>query len=196
MLAAGCTGGRIGEIGTGTGFATAWMVTAMPHDAQLVTVEAEEQRANAAAEIFAADSRVTVIHGDANQAIPAHAPYDLLFSDGGWREPGRLPDLLRPGGRLVVDDVTPQAALPEDSPFRVHDPKRDLFVHDRRLVSAEIVLPTYVTPSWSAPGLVDDRSHCAFSGAHRTVTAQSPSRRQLPEDAASASGNGPVPWQG
>lgn len=141
MFAASIQNGVIGEIGTGTGFSTAWLATAMPAGTRLVTVEYDERRAEAAAGIFARDPRVTVIHGDANQVIPAHAPFDLLFADGGWREPQRLPDLLEPGGRLIVDDVTPIEALPEDSPFRRHDPKRDLFFNDHRLVSAEIVLP-------------------------------------------------------
>jgi predicted O-methyltransferase YrrM len=141
MFAAGIEGGVIGEIGTGTGFSTAWMVDAMSATTRLVTVEYDGERARAAAAIFAADPRVEVLHGDANQVIPAHAPFDLLFADGGWREPGALPDLLEPGGRLIVDDVTPVAALPADSPYRRHDPKRELFFNDDRLVSAEIVLP-------------------------------------------------------
>lgn len=141
MFAAGIGNGVIGEIGTGTGFSTAWMVSAMPSTTKLVTVEYDEERARVAAGIFADDERVTVVHGDANQVVPAHAPFDLLFADGGWRDPAALPDLLKPGGRLIVDDVTPIRALPSDSPFRRHDPKRALFFEDERLVSAEIVLP-------------------------------------------------------
>ena len=140
MLAAGCRAGRIGEIGTGTGVGTAWMVSAMPASAELVTVEVDEVRARAAAALFADDPRVRVLHGDANRLIPEYAPFDLLFDDGGWRDPGALVDLLRPGGRVVMDDVTPVAALPPDSPFREHDPKRAFFA-DERLISAEIVLP-------------------------------------------------------
>jgi protein-L-isoaspartate O-methyltransferase len=73
-------------------------------------------------------TRVTVLHGDANQIVPAHAPFDLLFFDGGWQEPSCLPDVLKPGA-------------PERLTFRRHDPKRTLFFDDERLVSAEIVLP-------------------------------------------------------
>lgn len=140
MLAAGCGAGRIGEIGTGAGVGTAWMVSAMPPSAELVTVEVDEVRARAAAALFAGDPRVRVLHGDANRLIPEHAPFDLLFVDGGRLDPASLVELLRPGGRVVMDDVTPLAALPPDSPFREHDPKRAFFA-DERLVSAEIVLP-------------------------------------------------------
>ena len=53
-------------------------------------------------------------------------------------------DLLQPGGRLVVDDVTPRSALPPDSPYRDSDPKRGFFFTDPRLVSVEVVLPDLV----------------------------------------------------
>jgi hypothetical protein len=40
-----------------------------------------------------------------------------------------------------MDDVTPQRALPADSPFRRDDSKRRFFFGDPRLVSVEVVLP-------------------------------------------------------
>lgn len=141
MLAAGCRDGRVGEIGTGTGMGTAWLASSLPATAELVTVEADADRAAAAAEVFADVAGVRVLHGDANEIIPAYAPFDLLFADGGWRDRGGLVDLMRIGGHVVFDDVTPLAALPEDSPFRTHDPKREFFFANPRLVSAEIVLP-------------------------------------------------------
>jgi predicted O-methyltransferase YrrM len=139
MLAAGCH--RIGEIGTGTGAGAAWMASAMPASATLVTVEVDADRAHAATEVFADDPRVRVLHDDAATALPRYAPFDLLFADGRWPDRSSLVDLLRVGGRVVMDDVTPVAALPPDSPFRSSDPKRDFFFANPRLVSAEIVLP-------------------------------------------------------
>jgi predicted O-methyltransferase YrrM len=141
MLAAGCHGGRIGELGTGAGVGTAWMASAMPADCALVTVEIDPELANGARRLFADDPRVTVLTGDARSLIAGHAPFDLLFADGGTGDRGRLVDLLRPGGRLVMDDVTPRLALPPDSPYRVSDPKREFFRTDPRLVSVEVVLP-------------------------------------------------------
>ncbi len=144
VLAAGCQGGRIGEIGTGTGVGSAWMASTMPADCTLVTVEIDERRAAAAAGLLAADPRISVLAGDASELLPPHAPFDLLFSDGGWRDPAgvrSLVGLLRVGGRIVMDDVTPLAVLPADSPLREHDVKREFFYGDRRLISAEVVLP-------------------------------------------------------
>ena len=144
VLAAGCHGGRIGEIGTGTGVAAAWMASVMPPDCTLVTVEIDGPRAAAAAGLLAADGRVTVLSGDARALLGPHAPFDLLFADGGWRDPaglGTLVDLVRVGGQLVMDDVTPLRRLPPDSPLRSGDVKRELLFGDPRLCSAEVVLP-------------------------------------------------------
>jgi len=144
VLAAGCVGGRIGEIGTGVGIGAAWMASAMPADCRLVTVEIDEERAAAAADLLRGDDRVSVLSGDARQRLGPHGPFDLLFADGGWRDPGglgTLVDLVRVGGKLVMDDLTPLAALPPGSPYRDADVKRDLFFGDPRLLSAEVVLP-------------------------------------------------------
>lgn len=142
MLAGGCLGGRIGELGTGIGIGAAWMASAMPTDCVLITVEIDQHRAAAARELFSVDPRVEVITGDAVSVLSTRAPFDLLFSDGGaGHDQTALVDLLRLGGRIVNDDVTPQKALPPDSPFLADDPKRRFFFGDPRLVSTEVVLP-------------------------------------------------------
>ncbi len=142
MLAAGCLGGRIGELGTGVGIGAAWMASAMPVDCVLITVEIDQYRAATAREVLSADPRVEVITGDAVRALSTRAPFDLLFSDGGaGQDQAALVDLLRMGGRIVNDDVTPRKALPPGSPFLTGDPKRRFFFGDPRLVSTEVVLP-------------------------------------------------------
>jgi predicted O-methyltransferase YrrM len=136
VLAAGCTGGRIGELGTGAGLGTAWMASAMPPDCALITVEIDPQRAAAARELLAEDRRIEVITGDSARVLSARGPFDLLFSDSGSRDEAALVDLLRIGGRIVSDDVTPQKALPPGSAFLEDDPKRRFFFSD---------------PGWSRP---------------------------------------------
>jgi predicted O-methyltransferase YrrM len=132
MLAAGCTGGRIGELGTGVGIGAAWMASAMPADCTLVTVEFHERLAAAARHLFAGDPRITVITGQAGSVIDSYAPFDLLFSDCGIYD-STLIELLCVGGRVVMDDVTP--GQPAEG-----DMKREFF-HDPRLVSVEVVFP-------------------------------------------------------
>lgn len=144
VLAARCRHGRIGEIGTGAGLGTAWMASAMPADCTLVTVEIDEQLAAAAARLFATDRRVDVLAGDAYGLLPANGPFDLLFADGGRPDTAGLASLaglLRLGGQIVMDDVTPMTLLPAHSPLRGRDVKRDFFFGDPRLVSTEVVLP-------------------------------------------------------
>jgi predicted O-methyltransferase YrrM len=140
MLAAGCAGGRIGEMGTGVGIGTAWMASAMPADCTLVTAEIDQERAEAARELLAGDRRVEVVTGDSAAVLSGRGPFDLLFCDSGGDYAG-LVGLVRVGGRIVMDDVTPQKALPPDSPLRGSDPKRRFFFGDPRLVSVEVVLP-------------------------------------------------------
>ncbi|MGW6199491.1 hypothetical protein ACWF0M_25295 [Kribbella sp. NPDC055110] len=84
--------------------------------------------------------QVEVVHVDSFDDLAARAPFDLLFADGG-RHPAAIVDLLRIGGRLANDDLTPVDVLPADSPYRERDPKRSFFFSDPRLVAAEVVLP-------------------------------------------------------
>jgi predicted O-methyltransferase YrrM len=144
VLAAGCAGGQIGELGTGAGIGAGWIASAMPADCVLITVEIDEPLARAARELLAADPRIEVITGDALRVMPSRAPFDLLFADSGVRDRADFAALvssLRIGGRIVMDDVTPERMLPPDSPFRANDSKRQFFSSEPRLVSTEVVLP-------------------------------------------------------
>jgi predicted O-methyltransferase YrrM len=134
MLAAGCTGGRIGELGTGTGIGTTWMASAMPADCTLITAEIDERLASMARELVAADPRIEVLTGDAISAMSSRGPFDLLFADGGVRDEAdfdTLASLLRVGGRIVMDDLTPQRVLAPDSPLLANDLKRQFFTSPR-----------------------------------------------------------------
>jgi predicted O-methyltransferase YrrM len=144
VLAAGCAGGRIGELGTGAGVGAGWMASAMPADCALITAEIDKRLAGVAREVLAADPRVEVITGDALAAMSERGPFDLLFADSGVRDQAAfaaLVGLLRVGGRIVMDDVTPERALPPDSPLRGRDVKRQFFGGETRLLSTEVVLP-------------------------------------------------------
>lgn len=147
VLAAGCAGGAIAELGTGAGIGTAWLASAMPAGCRLVTAEIDERLADAARRLFAADRRIEVVTGDATTAIAQRGPFDLIFADCGIRDEaafGTVIDLLRMGGRIVMDDVTPlgTGAAGAAGRARPHtdDPKRRFFASER-LVSTEVVLP-------------------------------------------------------
>ncbi|MFH9590305.1 transferase [Streptomyces luteogriseus] len=57
--------------------------------------------------------RVSVLTGDW-RLLERHAPFDVFFCDGGGKrdDPGRVVELLSPGGILVLDDFTPSAEWP------------------------------------------------------------------------------------
>jgi hypothetical protein len=141
-LAAGAA--RIGETGTGCGVGLAWLASGARPVTRLFSVEVNARRASLTAELFADQSQVTVFHGDWT-AIAEEAPFDLLVLDGGgqgksnWTpeipgaskapaNPGAPADpeaLLRPGGTLVIDDLTPASTWPplfagQPDPGRMH----------------------------------------------------------------------------
>ncbi len=144
MLAAGCRDGVIAELGTGAGIGAAWMASAMPADCSLITAELDAGLAAAAASLLARDPRIRVLVGDAAVLLAPHGPVDLIFADCGVRDAAAfaaLCELLRPGGHIVMDDLTPVLALSADSPLRQFDIKRRLFAGQAGLTWTEVVLP-------------------------------------------------------
>lgn len=144
VLAAGCRGGTIAELGTGVGIGAAWLASSMPADCTLVTAELDPHLAKVAARLLAACPRVRALAGDANDVLPPYGPFDLIFADSGIRDAaafGALTGLLKPGGCIVMDDLTPVQVLPAGSPLLASDTKRNLFAGEERLTWTEVVLP-------------------------------------------------------
>ncbi|MDI3340154.1 MAG: class I SAM-dependent methyltransferase [Sphaerobacter sp.] len=158
VLAAQVRGGVIGEIGTGCGVGTAWMASALPSTTRLVTVELDAERAAAVRALLRPCPGVTVLAGDWHALLP-YGPFDLLFADGGKakeREPETLLRALRPGGLVVLDDLTPEEHWPPEWRGQP-DPVRQFWLNDPRLLATELL----VTPTASVilatrrPGVPD-----------------------------------------
>ena len=122
---------RVGEIGTGCGVGSAWILSALDPETAFVTIELDTGRAAAAGQLFAADENATVLQGEWRGLLPAEAPFDLLFADGGkakWDD--ELLGLLAPGGTLFLDDLTPGS--------EARDPVRELWLTHPRLFAVEL----------------------------------------------------------
>jgi len=117
-LAASKPGGRLLELGTGTGLGTAWLLTGMDAGARLDTVDIDANVVAVARRHLAADSRVTFHIMDAAEFIAhsAQSQFDLIYADT-W--PGKFSHLdqalalLRAGGIYFIDDLLPQTNWPE-----------------------------------------------------------------------------------
>lgn len=154
-LAASRPNGRLAEIGTGTGVGSSWIVSSMGPEASFVTVEADDDRAAASAELFAGFPNVRVLHGDWHEVLPPEAPFDLLFFDGGGYKRSPPPqmraesehalELVAPGGVVAMDNLTPEHLWPADGPTWP-DALRDFWLGSDALVAAEVL----TTPESSA----------------------------------------------
>lgn len=119
LLAASKPAGRLLELGTGTGLATAWLLAGMGQRASLVSVDSDPAVQAVAREALAGDPRVAFVIGDGLDHVRAQPPasFDLIFADA-W--PGKYDGLdetlalLAPGGLYVVDDMSRQPNWPED----------------------------------------------------------------------------------
>ncbi len=128
-LAASKPGGRMLELGTGTGLATAWLLDGMDAAATLDTVDMDPACVAVARRNLANDPRVRfhIESGDTFLQRLAGRKYDLIFADT-W--PGKFDHLddalalLAIGGFYVIDDLHPQPNWPAD-----HGPKIPTLAH-------------------------------------------------------------------
>lgn len=148
VLAAGRSGGLVGETGTGCGVGLAWMVSAATADTRFISVELDPERAEAARELFVGSPQVSIIQGDW-QELESHGPFDLLVLDGGGagkRGDSRI-DVnrwLSPAGALVIDDFTPMTNWPPTHDG-TQDEARMHWLKHPALFSTEI----RISPDWS-----------------------------------------------
>jgi predicted O-methyltransferase YrrM len=124
LLAASKPSGRLLELGTGTGLATAWLLDGMGAGGTLVSLDNDASVQAVARAVLGDDPRVTFVTGDGLDHVRAQPPasFDLIFADA-W--PGKYDGLdetlalLRPGGLYVVDDMSRQPNWPEGHQPRV-----------------------------------------------------------------------------
>jgi predicted O-methyltransferase YrrM len=118
VLAASKPGGRLLELGTGTGHGTAWLLSGMDEQSTLDTVDTDPTVVVVARRHLGSDARLRCHIEDAAvfiQRAPSNH-FDLIYADA-W--PGKFSHLdealalLRPGGMYVIDDLLPQPNWPD-----------------------------------------------------------------------------------
>ncbi len=123
-LAASKPAGRLLELGTGAGAATAWILDGMDQSARLESVDVDDKVQSIARCVLSGDSRCGFLLRDAASFL-ADAPrgvYDLIFSDsraGKFTHLDEAISLLAPGGIYVVDDLSPQPSWPQGHQLKV-----------------------------------------------------------------------------
>lgn len=115
-LVASKPGGRFLELGTGTGFATAWLLAGMDGASSLDTVDIDPEVVEVAKRYLSDDRRVSfhVMDGDA-YLDGVSDQFDQVFADawiGKFTQCDEVLALVRPGGFYVVDDLLPQSNWP------------------------------------------------------------------------------------
>lgn len=125
-LAATKPAGKLLELGTGTGLATAWLLDGMDAASTLQTVEQDESLVAVAKQHLAHDPRLTFVMMKGEtfiESLPTQQQsFDLIFADtwpGKFRLLEETLSLLKPGGLYVIDDLLPQPNWPEDHPPKV-----------------------------------------------------------------------------
>ena len=124
-LAASKPGGRLLELGTGTGLATAWIVAGLDEKSSLVTVENNELLIEVARKNIS-DGRVEFVLTDGYEWIKNYKgeKFDFIFADA---MPGKYDlfdetiSLLNVGGLYIIDDMLPQPNWPDGHDKKVAD---------------------------------------------------------------------------
>ena len=124
VLAAGKPAGRLLEIGTGTGLATAWLLDGMDSASLLHTIDTERDVVAVAQRYLGDDPRVRFVVADAIGWLEAnrHLSFDLIFADaipGKYERFAAVWDRLKSGGIYVIDDMQPQRNWPDGHGGRV-----------------------------------------------------------------------------
>ena len=128
-LAASKPGGRLLELGTGTGHGTAWLLAGMDATSTIETVDTDPAVVAIAQRYLGTDPRVTFHVMDGAEFLTrSSSRFDVIYADA-W--PGKFSHLdealalLAPGGIYVIDDLLPQPNWPDG-----HAPKVPLLIED------------------------------------------------------------------
>ena len=113
LLASQYQSGVIGELATGCGVATAWIVSALSPATSFFTVDSDEARSAAVRAMFDRSLNVRVMHGDWRDLMESWR-FNMLFAGYNSQRstvPKVLLDSLREGGLILFDGLPPQERM-------------------------------------------------------------------------------------
>jgi predicted O-methyltransferase YrrM len=118
VLAASKLSGRLLELGTGTGIATAWLLAGMDDASTLISIDTDPAVQAVAREAFAGDPRLTLVTEDGATFLRVQQPesFDLVFADampGKYEALEEALEVVKPGGFYIIDDMLPQPNWPQ-----------------------------------------------------------------------------------
>lgn len=142
---------RILELGTFTGYSTLCFAEGMPDDAELHTVEIDDENADQLEETFAASPWAGKIHlhiGDAIDVVPTlGADWDLVFIDANKRQYCQYYEMalerLRPGGYILADNTLWYGKVTEPT---VNDPQTCEIRRFNEIVAADPRVEKVIIP--------------------------------------------------
>ena len=123
-LASSKPNGKMLELGTGTGLSTSWILDGMDADAQLISIDNDENFLNIARQFLGADKRLTLVCTDGADWVNENKDkkFDYIFADT-WHGKYLLLDeglsMLNKGGLYIIDDMLPQPNWPPEHQAKV-----------------------------------------------------------------------------
>jgi predicted O-methyltransferase YrrM len=124
VLVASKPNGRFLELGTGTGIATAWLLSGMDAGSTLVSVDNDSAVQQVAKNSLGADGRLTLVTLGGLEYVrdQASESFDLVFADampGKYEGLGEALSVVKTGGFYVIDDMLPQQNWPDGHAAKV-----------------------------------------------------------------------------
>lgn len=140
LLAAAAGPGAVAELGTGCGVGSAWLLSGLPEEGRLVSVDANPAHHRAVTKLFGDAPNAQFLCGDWRKALP-YGPFRLIFVDvGEAKDAGAeaVMEALAVGGVAVLDDFTPEARWPPEWRGKP-DKRREFWLRHPQLRATEIL---------------------------------------------------------
>lgn len=124
-------GGKILELGTGTGLSACWLLDGMDKDSRIDTVDNNVDFVAIAKKHLGSDSRIRFHVKDGSEFLRSFAgnKFDFIFADtwpGKYWDLDLAHDLLIRGGLYIIDDMLPQPNWTVDHAPKVANLIKDL----------------------------------------------------------------------